>query len=110
MKGTQCSDWHRGWGLGNTHLGRLYHIKDNIYQWVGTRQGRHNNILQRGMKITFDLLPDNSFEFHPDNKTNWLPDRRDVMEAIRILNKPEPIKQVRQPRIKSHLTQYKLAI
>lgn len=99
MKSVNCSDWYRGWGLGNTHLGKLSKLEDGNFEWKGIRQGRHNNVIQKTFTIKFKLLKDGSFEFDITNKTNWLPDTRDVKEAIRILNFPKPDLIVKLKRI-----------
>lgn len=100
MKSVNCSDWMRGWGFGgDDHIGKLYKNGENSYEWIGIRQGRHNNIIRGKHKIIFKVLENGTFEFDAANKTNWLPDRRDVNEAIRILNIPEPVKRIKSKKI-----------
>lgn len=92
MKSIGCSDWIRGWGLGwNNNIGRLYKLENAWYKWIGTRQGRHNNKIQGKRSVTFKIKENGDFQFSSENKSNSLPDYRDVKEAIRILNVPDPV-------------------
>jgi hypothetical protein len=102
MKSVKCSDWYRAWGLGNNHIGKLYILEENSYQWKGLRQGRHNNIIQRTHSIFFKVLSDGCFEFDKNNKTNWLPDKRDILEAIRLLNIPNSPKVFKKRKTVYH--------
>jgi len=81
-----CSDWHRGWGIGHNHIGKLsIDRKAGTYTWRGHCQGRHGQVWNKGMVVQFKLDADNLIVVIDRLNNGTLPDTQDVMEAIRIL-------------------------
>lgn len=89
-KSVSCSDWHRGWGIGYTKIGKLSKGTDpDTYVWKGHNQGRHGQRWNTGTVITFKVNPPESeymFEVIEHKKTSALPHGDDVIKAIQQLN------------------------
>lgn len=99
IQSTQCSDWGRTWGLGTNKLGKLRRTDNEVYpyEWKGMAEGRHNQVLRKTWTVMFNYKADTKeLIMHPENKYNSLPDMRDVLAAIEILNKPLPVKLPRK--------------
>lgn len=89
---TNCSDWYRSWGLGTNKIGKLETTDiPGTYLWKGHCQGRHGQIWNRRSKTLFSLA--NGEITIIEQKGASLPDLRDVMEAVRILETPKPEKK-----------------
>lgn len=85
-----CGDWHRSWGYGTNHIGNLQKGEaENTYIWKGHCQGRHGQVWNRGMVVTFEYTAksEDPVIIIISTKHEWdsLPDFRDVEEAIKIL-------------------------
>lgn len=85
-KSTNCGDWHRRW---SGMIGKLYTTEfEGTYEFKGHWQGRHGQTGDTA-SVTFKVTED-GFEFVSGTKgrsLNFLPDSRDVNEAIEILKK-----------------------
>lgn len=86
----QCSDWHRSWGFGTNHIGKLTKNEDGTYLWKGHQQGRWGAVWNRGMAVLFRLVGDDQIEvINPSmgrKKNGTLPTHTDVIAAIKLLN------------------------
>ncbi len=87
---TSCSDWHLGWGIGYTSLGKLTKISDNEYHYKGTNQGRHGQKLGSGSCtiIVEKIISDNDIEYRVENREGGfsLPCYSELIKSIRNLN------------------------
>jgi hypothetical protein len=91
-----CSDWMRSWGLGpNNKLGKLSIDREtNEFTWKGHQQGRHGQIWTPKYSIKFKII-DGDIVVTENKTARSLPDKRDVLQAVRLLD-PSALPKVPQ--------------
>lgn len=96
MKNTGCGDWYRSWGLGTNKIGKLYATETpGTYLWKGHSQGRHGQVWNKRSQILFSVA-NGEITILERKGGAGLPDHRDVLESVRILETPVPEKKVRK--------------
>ena len=83
-----CSDWHLGWGIGYTLLGKLeIAIVDGApinFIWRGSSQGRHGQKHWSGGMCRYMVL-DDQILITDSKHTSRGPERKEVLKAMNAL-------------------------
>ncbi len=83
LKKVGCGDWHRSWGLGTNHIGKLAVLDNGYFLWFGHCQGRHGQTWGKGQQVLFSLdEATGGFTVIDRVKDGTLPDVRDVRNAV----------------------------